>query len=407
MSDRPAIIPAMGLLTGYRLARRIESPLDGGPRPGAALESGEVDPFLAPVAVAAPVADAPWWSKDTERAVGRIVIDVALQLGAVRKAQHVIAGTIGTWDLDLYKGDDRVPDSDPRAQWLAQPAATRSRPWLLTRTVQDLIWRDRCVWRITDRTLLGAPTSVERVHPDRLDTITHPRDPDTVTEWMVDGKTVAPSNLVIFDGAGIGGVQRYGYELLTLYGQLQAAAGRYARAPHPHAILKNRGEDLDDDEIAALLASWEAARGTSSTAYVNDAIEYITAGYNARELQLTEARELAALDVARMFGLPAFALDAQSGDSMTYSNVTDQRSEIREALRPWTSCIEGALSLDNRTGRPTGTVVPHGYSVRFDTVDYLREKPAERAGTYAALIAAGVMDAPEARQIEPLTRNLP
>ena len=29
-----------------------------------------------------------------------------------------------------------------------------------------------------------------------------------------------------------------------MYGQLQAAAARYARAPQPYAILNNTGEDL-------------------------------------------------------------------------------------------------------------------------------------------------------------------
>ena len=45
------------------------------------------------------------------------------------------------------------------------------------------------------------------------------------------------------------------------------------------------------------------------------------------------ARETA-LEVARLFALPAFALDAnQPGSSMTYGNVVDRRRDLLEALR--------------------------------------------------------------------------
>lgn len=363
-----------------------------------------------PVAVAEPTTD----STLIDRAVStyraeRVALDIALSIPAVRKAQHVIAGTIATFAIAGYKDGQRLPAGDPRVSWLAQPDPTTTRYWTIARTIQDLIWRDRAVWRITDRTLMGSLASAERLHPNRIDVVTHPLDPDRVTKWIIDGQETPTSQLVIFDGAGLGGLARYGFELLTLYGQLQAAAGRYAVAPHPHAVLKNHGDDLTDDEIDALLASWEAARGRRAIGYLNEVIDYeVIDGYSARELQLTEAREHAALEVARLLALPAFAIDAQPpGSSMTYGNIVDRRRDLVEALRPWMTVVEQTLSLDDRRGQPRGLYLPRGVTAGFLVDAYTRDDPKTRMETWKAGLDAGVLELDEVRAAEPLATGAP
>ena len=337
----------------------------------------------------------------------RVALDVCLSIPSVRKAVHTLAGTIATFELLPYNSAGEVlPLTGDRA-WLAQPERRRTRQTTLTRTLSDLIWRDRAVWRITDTTTFGTPVAFERVHPNRIQTIEDPLDPDVVTEWIIDSRSTNEQRLVIFDGAGMGGLARYGYDLLTIYGQLQAAAGRYARAPQPYAILKNHGADLAKDEIVELLESWELARENRGTGYLNDVVDYETVqGYSARELQLVEAREHSALEVARLFGLPAFALDAnQPGSSMTYGNVVDRRRDLLESLRPWMAVIEQTLSLDDRGGRISGTLLPHGTVARFNADAYVRDAPEDRMQTWEIALRSGVLDLDEVRAAEPLTRN--
>lgn len=340
----------------------------------------------------------------------RVAIDIALSIGAVRKAMHVICGTLGAFALSVWTPEgERLPATDPRAAWLTQPDPTQTLQWTLTRTLSDLIWHDCAVWRISDRTLLGTPTAALRVHPSRVDAQRDPLDPDRVAQWIIDGRAVTnpQTRLIVFDGAGLGGLQRYGFELLDLYGKLQAAAGRYADAPHPHAILKNHGADLSDTEITELLDSWEAARTTRSVGYTNDVIDYDPIeGWSAKDLQLTEAREYAALDVARLFGLPAFAIDGTNGDSMTYGNIVDRRRDLLQSLTPWSAVLENTLSMDDRTGRPRGIAVPHGYTVRLDTGNYLDESPSNRATTWRTLIDAKIITPDEARRLDPTTRTI-
>jgi hypothetical protein len=337
---------------------------------------------------------------------GRVALRIARSLPIVRRAEHFLA-TIGTFELAGYARGERLDPADGRVAWLTQPELRRTRQATINRTVSDLVWYDRAVWRPVDRTLLGATVAVERLAPSRVDTLPHPLDPDLVDKWIVDGQETSEARLVVFDGAGLGGLAWYGFELLTIYGQLQTAAGRYARSPHPYAILKNSGVDLEDDEITALLDAWELARETRSVGYTNDQIEYQpqSGSWSARELQLVEAREHAATETARLFGLPAWVLDAKGGDTMTYGNVTERRRDALEALRPWITVIEQTISLDDRQGRPTGLLLPHGVTAAFVTDAYTRDDPVTRMATWTAGLAAGVLDLDDVKAAEPLARK--
>jgi hypothetical protein len=325
---------------------------------------------------------------------GRLALSIARAIPSVRRAEHFIA-TIGTFGLAGYAGGRRLAEDDGRVAWLRQPEQRVTRQATINRTVSDVVWYDRAVWRPVDRTLLGATVAVERLGARRVDTVPHPLDPDLVETWIVDGQTTSADKLVVFDGAGLGGLAWAGYELLNIYGQLQTAAGRYARSPHPYAILKNLGTDLEKDEITELLDAWELARETRSIGYTNDQIDYqvMSGSWSARELQLVEAREHAALETARLFGLPAWTLDAKSGDSMTYGNVTEKRRDAVEALRPWMTVLEQTISLDDRTGaRTSGLLLPRGVTAAFDSDAYTRDDATTRMATWTSGLAAGILD---------------
>ena len=104
-----------------------------------------------------------------------------------------------------------------------------------------------------------------------------------------------------------------------------------------------------------------------------------------------------------MFGLPARAIDATTGDSMTYANVTDARADLLEALRPWMTPVEQTLSMSYFTGtRSAGLYVPDAYRVTFDADAYVRDSPTVRMATWASAIASGVLTVDEARHWEPL-----
>lgn len=331
----------------------------------------------------------------------RVNQSVGMSIPAVRRAVHVIAGTISTFGLAAWRNGIRLPP-DQEPTWLDQPDPQKTLSTTMAGTLRDAIWQDRCVWKIQSRYIDGLPRHMRRIQPDRLSITPDQYDPDLTDQVTIDGAPVDLADLIVFNWAGTGGLERWGFDMLDLYVELQSAAGRYAKAPHPKAILLNHGADLDETEIESLLAAWEAARDTRSVGYLNDVVEYKTFGWNAEEMQLNAAREYAALEVARLFGLPAWALDASGGDSMTYSNVTDRRLDLLEALRPWMTPVEQTLGMDDRLLRPTGLVLPHGTTVTFDASAYTRDAPEARMRTWETALRAGVLTLEEVRRVEPL-----
>jgi hypothetical protein len=323
--------------------------------------------------------------------------DSALSIPAVRKALHVLVGTISTFDLQLWRGSAVIPGP----AWMTQPERGRTLPSTLAYTIQDLIWFDHAHWEVKDSYVDTSrpvaewfPSRFAYISAERVLPVHDPDDVDAPGTWLIDGQQKA--RLVTFDGHGLGGLRLHGLPMLALYDALMAAASRYAESPMPSIYLRNTGADLDQPEIDALLDSWDSARVRRATAYLNSVLQAETLGWSAKDLQLTEAREHAATEIARLFGLPAFALDAPESDSMTYGNVTDKRRDIAEALRPWLSVVEAALS--------TNDVVPRGQRTRFAVDAYIRDDPKTRMETWAA--AAGVLTLDEIRAAEPLATGV-
>jgi hypothetical protein len=334
----------------------------------------------------------------------------AMRIPAMRRARAALL-TPATFGLRAWSNGELLAEADPRCAWLRQPEPNRTpfNTWALV--IDDGLWHDKAVIRATNN--IGGITSyIERIHPQRWSYTNAPNDPDTVESWTVDGRQYTPgqfalAGFVAFDFAGLGGLRLFGYELLSLYGDLQAAAGRYARAPHPHAILKNvSGDQLSDDEITQLLDDWDWARENRGTGYV-DGLEYSPVGYSARELQLTEAREHAALEVARLLQLPAFAVDAKGGDSMTYANIVDRRRDLVESLRPWTTVRDQTLSMDTRLDGqpPRGLLLPRGVIAATDAAEYLREDASTRMGVWQQGLTAGIFELADVIAQEPLARK--
>lgn len=320
---------------------------------------------------------------------------LALSIPSVRKALHVIAGTISTFEWRAWTEDGvGVSMSDPRVAWINRRPAGRPMSWLLHRSVDDLVWYDRSVWRITDRYVNGDVAQADRLHPDRYQPIPHPLDPDITDRWIVDGRDTPHSQLITLGGTGLGGLQAFGDPLLSLYLDLQNAASRYAKAPHPAAILKNSGADITDTEIDELLARWEEARGVRSYGYLNSVMEYDQIGWNAEELQLTEAREHAALEVARLFGLQAPDLDAKTGDSLTYNTAVESRRNRLEALRPWMTVLSQGVSQHTR--ELTASLASDAYT---------RDDPKTRMEIWDLALRNEVLTLDEVRRAEPLAQE--
>jgi HK97 family phage portal protein len=161
-------------------------------------------------------------------------------------------------------------------------------------------------------------------------------------------------------------------------------------------VLKSNGTNLTPERISKLLESWKVARNTRATAFLNADVELTALGFDPAKLQLNEARQYVALEIARATGIPAYFISAET-TSMTYSNAIGERKALIDfSLRPIMTVIEQRLSMPDFT--------PYGTEIRYSVDDFLRGDPLQRAQVYEILNRIGAMSVEQIQEEEDLIK---
>lgn len=311
----------------------------------------------------------------------RVTRKEAMALPVVRQGRTLIAGTIGTFPLVCRRG--RAVVVDRPLLTVLDPRTTRA--WTITWTVDDLMFYGVAWWRVLTWDSFGYPTTAERVDHRRLFLDYASR------QAYVDGQLVDPRHLIRFDGPDEG-ILTTGSRALRTAIRLEDAVNRYALMDVPAGVLKDTrpGMTLTDEEITTLLTRWRTARAEYGTGYLNGSLDYVPVQFNAQQLQLVEARQHMASELARLMLLDAPAVNAPQASGMTYDNtVAARRGRLDTSFRFYLEALAGRLSMPD--------VTPRGQTVTFDTSGYLRGDAGE--AITAAVQAAGgpVMTRDEAR----------
>jgi HK97 family phage portal protein len=125
-----------------------------------------------------------------------------------------------------------------------------------------------------------------------------------------------------------------------------------------------------------------------------DELSYVPVDPSLRDQEFIQQREYSAREVARVFGIPGWMLGVSSGDSLTYSNTSEQmRAFAMHSLRPWLTRIEKALSADS-------DLCPGGTYAEFELSGLLRGDDRTRAEVYEKALASGWLTLDEVRELE-------
>jgi HK97 family phage portal protein len=218
--------------------------------------------------------------------------------------------------------------------------------------------------------------------------------------YMIDGKAVPLSgvgSIIYFPGLDEGFFNRAGRTIrAAMY--MERAVEKYAKTPVPATVLKSTGANLTAERIKALITSFNRSRQDGdTTAFLNADVDLQVLGFDPSKLQLAEARQYIALEVARAAGIPAYFLSAEP-NSMTYSNaISERKSLVDFSLRPVLIAIEQRLSQPD--------FVPAGTVIRHDLDDFLRGDPMQRAQVYEILNRIGAMSVEQIQEEEDLINN--
>ncbi len=309
---------------------------------------------------------------------------LAMSVPAFRQGVNLIAGTCGTFPLSLTNAEFQPL---PLPTFLTQPDPDEPASVTWTKVYADLILYPYAWILVTERLGDGFPRHGIHLPSDQV------RIAEDRVWWRDEDVT---GRVLRFDSPTAPGALVEGQRILTTSLLIEEATRRFARMDLPSGHLKQTGgPELLQDEVDALLTGWETARTTRTTAFLSQTVDYQVNAFNPGDLQLVEARNANAVDIARLLNLPPLFVNAETGASLTYSTTESQgRALLNSCLVPYLSAWTGRVSM--------GDITPRGQYARHDLDAFLRPDLQTRSQAYATLTAAGLVTVDEVRRMEGL-----
>lgn len=269
---------------------------------------------------------------------------------------------------EMWNGEEmeEVPLA-PRS-WLSRIDKSVPNQFILSWTIDDLIFEGRAFWLITERSADSYPMSFTRLPAAMCQTL------DQQGEVYF-----GPSKQVIFNG-----VELDPRDLVQFISPMQSLNTTAARAVEialrvedsrlrasqsvlPQGYLRQTGgEPLSAQELSDISAQFNLARTSgNATAALNEFLEFVPNTATPDKMMMIESADYSARDLGRILGVPSYLLSVSIG---AYSYQSSQQSRIdlwTYACKGLADCITETLSSDN--------VLPHGTYVCFDTESFLAE----------------------------------
>jgi HK97 family phage portal protein len=189
---------------------------------------------------------------------------------------------------------------------------------------------------------------------------------------------------------------------LGLSSSLQQSAKVFTeQGSRPSGILTIH-PDAHDAQLDRVREAWRAKHSgvpnQHQVAILSGDAKFTPVAFSQSDAEFLGQRELSAREVARIFRVLAWAIDAPTGDSLTYANVSEQNRALSTlSLRPWAVRIETAISNDP-------DLCPGTTYVLCDFDGLQRAAPELRAQSYTAALnpETGWMRREEVRELEDL-----
>lgn len=319
----------------------------------------------------------------------------AMSIPAVARARNIICSSVASLPLEQYNKLTGAHIEPPRV--INQPDPRVPGSSIYAWVAEDLLFLGTSFGQIMELYSDGRVSAWTRLDPARVTTL-YNNDQTQIIGYQVNGKTAPLSgvgSVFQFFGMDEGLLARAGATIRAA-AALERAAENFAAEPVPTMVLKSNGTNLTSERINKLLSSWNSSRRNRATAFLNADVELQALGFDPAKLQLNEARQYLATELARAVGLPAYFLSAEP-NSMTYSNAINERKALVDfSLRPILTIIEQTLSMPMFATSTTET--------RYDLDDFLRGDPLVRAQTYEILNRIGAMSVEQIQQEEDLIR---
>lgn len=320
----------------------------------------------------------------------------AMSVPALAQCRNLICETIASIPLEVY--DKKTGAEVPAPLWLKQPDERAPRAVTIAWTIDSLLMYGVAYWQVTEVYAdNGRPARFEWVQNDRV-SVKLDKYSTQVQYYMINNERVPMEglgSLITFQALDQGILLR-GSRTIQSAIDVERAASIASQTPQPTGIIKNTGADLPPDKVSGLLNTFKNARQNGATAYMSNSLDYVPTQFSPKEMGYTEWSQFLAAQIARMCNVPATMINADMMKSQTYQNVLDQRKEfLAYCLQPFITAVEARLSMEDLT--------PRTQEVRFSVDEtFLRADAESRLNVYEKMIALGLIDVNQAKQMENL-----
>lgn len=182
----------------------------------------------------------------------------------------------------------------------------------------------------------------------------------------------------------------------------ESARQFFESGSRPSGVLTVAGGAGSQEAADRISAAWQSKHAGVEQMHrvpvLTGDVTFHPIALSQEDAQFIEQRELSTREIARLARVPAWAIDGDTGSSLTYSNVGEQnRFLVAHSLRPVIVRIERAISGD-------ADLCPGGVYVQFDLDGLLRADAKTRSETYTQALNAetGWLNRAEVRELEDL-----
>lgn len=328
---------------------------------------------------------------------GPYVYDVpsAWMIPAVSRAVQLYGGLVKQLPIDAYRGYTRIA---PTPRICQRPDPLNAASWFVQVSVEDYLLYGNAVSYITQRGADGWPLTVEYLPAPTVYVNWLTPGRGEVATYYYYGTPLATEDVIhvkrgvdrFYPVRGVGIVEQHLSTLDRVAMEEEYERGALAGGAVPSVAVITPQATLTQDVADDAKAAWQGkfAGPQREPVILPNGTVVQPLAWSPTDTQLSEARRLSLIDVANIFNLDGFWLQAPVA-GMTYKSTAAQyQTMLRTSLEPLLADFEDVWSY---------AWLPRGTNVRFRRSQLLREDLAVSTQAAVAAYGAGIMTQQEAR----------
>ena len=326
--------------------------------------------------------------------------DSAMRLNSVFGCVNLLTDLVAPLPWHAYRStptgqEVAVPDHPLLVNPSTEPSLSAA-DWR-AQIMRSLLLRGNAWGLIKELGPFGEPVKIQMIHPDYVSVIRlGPLGPFEFRVlgqkhelWQAGGDLWhVPAYVVASTPVGLSPIDMMRQQIGLGLAAESYGAKWFGDSATPSGLLTT-DQALTAEQAQTMKARWqESMNGSRSVGVVGGGVSFQPLSVSAEESQFIATQKLTATQIARIFGIPPEMIGAESGSSMTYSNVESRMLHLLIlAGRPWIARLETALS----------NLLRSSVNVRANTDALLRTDARTRVDIQSQRLRMGVRSVNEIR----------